>query len=346
MADIQKHFINFHSTIKLDNFKENKELREKKKIVVDKVRDGIKKQFTDKEEATPTFDDFNQGSYAMSTGVQAIKGDDYDIDVGLSFNLAKKDYSDPTEVKKWVYKALEGHTNDIEIKRPCVRVSYEKNGSKEYHIDLAIYSDSECNDDGKMYLAKGYLGSNDENKIWEASNPKELIRLVQEHFDDTKDRDQFRRCIRYLKRWKDFKFPVKGDGKPTGIALTISALQWFQPEKEIDLFSNHRTDDDLKALTKFVSSMINNFSSGRLIVKMPIEPHNDLFEKFSDQQMEKFKEKLINLKSSLESAANEADPAEACDILIKEFGDDFPKPEKKETAQKKKLATTYSSSSA
>jgi hypothetical protein len=67
MANVQKQFEQFHEIIKLDD--ENDTLREKRERVLTRLKDGLEKIFEDKEETAPTFSPFNQGSYAMSTGV-------------------------------------------------------------------------------------------------------------------------------------------------------------------------------------------------------------------------------------------------------------------------------------
>ena len=62
--------------------------------------------------------------------------------------------------------------------------------------------------------------------------------------------------------------------------------------------------------------------------------------------MTNFKEKLKSLKEALEEAVEKADTREACKLLQKQFGDDFPVPEKKDTAQKRSKAIVSSSASA
>jgi predicted nucleotidyltransferase len=91
------------------------------------------------DEAVPAWDWFNQGSYEMGTGIKPLNGGDYDIDIGVYFELDVDKYKDPVEVKQWVCKALDGHTNSVDIKEPCVRVEYSVGGEPKYHVDLAIY---------------------------------------------------------------------------------------------------------------------------------------------------------------------------------------------------------------
>lgn len=157
MADLHTQFNKFHEIIKID-FEGNKPLRDKRDIILDALRAGLKKNYPTN---TPTFSPFNQGSYDMATGVEPLEGDDYDIDVGIIFNLTKDDV-EPVTLKEIVYNILNSvYQRKVEIKRPCVRVQYQKAREKAYHIDLAIYSHGkdiwgDMND--TLYIAKGYSG--------------------------------------------------------------------------------------------------------------------------------------------------------------------------------------------
>lgn len=343
MATVQKQFVDFHDLIRLDD--ENEILRQKRDIVIRKLKKCIKEQYPE----APSFKEFVQGSYAMSTGIQPVNGD-YDIDVGLEFDMVKEDY-EPVEAKEWVYDSLLGHTNSVEMKTPCVRVTYREKDEPIYHIDLTVYAGSNLGNG--IYLAKGR--PNSKEKLWEQSDPKGFIKKVKEQYENSDDRAQSRRVIRYLKRWKNLKFPVGGHSAPTGIALTVCALEYFSPQKITDPFTNVSRYNDLRGLKDMVSTMLDAFvdlpgedggTVARLIVRMPTPPHNDLFEKMTDNQMATFEERLISLNDDLKLALEEVDPVEACKILRRQFGDDFPIPPKEDTGQKKKLAVTTHSASA
>lgn len=327
--DFQTQFRGFHENIKLDD--EAKVLTEKRERVLSRLREGLRKLFEERGKAAPTFRHFNQGSYAMSTGVKPLNGD-YDIDVGLRFDISKEDYSDPVEVKRWVYEVLKNHTSKVDVRRPCVRVYYMENGEPAYHVDLAIYAAKSS--DGKLYLARGKLNSSPENRVWEESDPLRFIELVRERFQG-EERDQFRRVIRYLKRWRDVKFPPEGNAAPIGIGFTVAAYLWFQPQfVTVDHFSNKRRPDDLGALLGFVGAMLWRFSSKyhegewaeRLQAHLPVAPGNDVFEKMTNRQMAQFKEKLEALRDALERAKNEESLFKACEILREQFGNEFPLP--------------------
>lgn len=344
MADVQKQFESFHEKIKLKKFDENQTLRDKRDIVLDKLKSRLKVIFEEKGEPVPSYDTFDQGSYKMGTGVIPMDSD-FDIDVGISFKVNKNDYSNPVEVKEWVYDALNGHTKKVDMRRSCVTVFYQKDDEPVYHVDLAVYSDESCNSDGKKYLAKGKLNSSAENKSWEVSDPKGLVDKICDKYSGD-DKSQFIRAIRYLKRWKDNNFSANGNAAPIGIGLTTAAYNWFNPNKTLtDVLANKYIYNDLQATRGVIKGMLDNFGE-RLKVYLPVEPSSELFKKMTDSQMSSLKEKLNGLLESLDSAAAEVDPVKACETLQKVFGDDFPVPEKPDTGEKKSYAIVTASASA
>lgn len=335
MADIQTQFNKYHQEIKLNDIEDNKILREKRDMLLKELRTHLSKEFKDKEESTPTFSHFNQGSYSMGTGVKPLEDDDYDIDVGLHFNILKTEYK-PLEVKGWVLAALNKVANrDVKIRRPCVTVKYTKKGEDAYHVDFAVYA-YDKNDNA--YLAKGFVSSPEVDKIWESADPEELKKKINGIFADDDERMQFKRVIRYLKRWKGIKFKTAGDNAPTGIALTALAYNHFKPVIIKNVFENSTKPNDLKALLGLVKAILGQFKKKGeehvISVSLPVKPYNNLFEKMTDKQMTTFRSRLESLKKALETATVEVDPHEACKILAKELGDDFPIPKKQDTGQK------------
>lgn len=336
MADVQKQLLQFHNAIKQKRFEDEQVLRDKRDIVRKKLDENLPSIFEKYDEDVPTWSWRDQGSYEMGTGTKPLSAD-FDIDQGLYFSLSTGDI-DPVTLKKRVHEALDGHTQDVEVRRPCVTVWYHEAGERIYHVDIAVYSEAEANWFGGDKLAVGRLGSSEENKGWEPSDPKGLADKIFGRFERN-DRKQFRRVVRYLKRWKDHKFSSDGNAAPNGIGLTVAAYHWLTTAY-VDEFVKDKPDD-LAALLGLVNEMIGRFTltthdgtfARRLAVNLPTSPYSDLFAKMTNAQMETMEEKLGKLRDALKYARDEVDPVDACKRLRKEFGDDFPVPEKRSTAR-------------
>ena len=358
MANLQKQFEQYHDTIKLRRISEEAILIEKREIIRKKLKDNLPGVFADHDEENLVPDFCDQGSYEMKTGVKPLNGD-YDIDQGVYFSTSKVNgayANDPVLLKERVFEALNGHTKEVCIRRPCVTVFYQKDGERVYHVDLAIYSDGDNNPDGLDYLALGKRNSGDDYREWQRSNPTMLKDTLFKRFaNDETARWQFRRIIRYMKRWKDLNFPADGNNAPRGIGLTISAHEGFMA-RYTDIVANK--PDDLAALRGLVDYMLNRFVAStkyengqfitvrRLTAYLPVEPNTDIYARMSDSQMQCFEDKLKNLKASLEKAAAEVDTVEACTILAGNnvLGDCFPVPTKAASAIITKTVAVASSS--
>lgn len=323
MANVQTYFNKFDEKIRR-SYDDSSTLRDKRDLLLNDLRDGLRRYSQNHAVRIPRFEHFNQGSYAIGTGIEPLPGEDYDIDVGLIFHLSKNDYSS-VQVKQWVYEALNTGNRTVEFKRPCVRVQYHRAGSEVYHVDLAVYSESPSDWDNQIYLAKGFPGSVPENRIWEVAEPKKLVEVFQQRFQHQRDQNQFKRIIRFLKRWKDVTFSANGNERPTGIAISACALKWFQVGSVYNFMDRKNYYDDLTALKYLTESIINYFNFGsRIIVSLPVPPYNNLFEKMSDNQMSNFKIKLVVLRAELIRAEESHNALRACEILQGVFGSDFP----------------------
>ena len=323
MPAVQKQFDEFHSNIKLDEDDEKAKLREKRDTLLTALKANL-------GDDVPAFESFHQGSYSMHTGVVPLDGN-YDIDVGLIFDCKRDKYTDPVTLKKNVRDALDSNGRTVVIRRPCVTVNYMRGKEVGYHVDLAVYVKR---DDGLLDLAKGKENSDASKRVWEISDPKELTSLICKAFSKAEDLAQFRRCIRYLKRWRNVQF---SSGAPLSIAVTVATKQQFRPH-----FETSGKPGDLIALLNWVKAMLSAFEyvymaeDGfyyRLKVMLPVTPNCDLMEWMSKTQMETFKLKLEDLRDALQEAYDEDLPEDACKVLNKQFGDDFKVPAKSDTAR-------------
>jgi hypothetical protein len=351
VASVQTQFDQFHEAIKLKRFEENLTLREKRDAVLGKLLKELPAVFAahDEEYHQPKFRD--QGSYEMGTGVKPLNGD-YDIDQGVYFPLGTGDYPDPVVLKRRVRQALDGHTKEVCIRRSCVTVFYQRAGEHLYHVDLAVYVDGSSDADGKARLAKGKENSNEAYRVWEVSDPQGLKDTIFTKFSGL-ERDQFRRVVRYLKRWRDFNFPADGNAAPLGIGLTVAAYDDLRP---VIVDRTAGKADDLAALRSLVGAVLDRFAwvwdadeqqlVRRLSVFLPVEPRGDLFARMTSKQMAAFEDKLKTLKGALDAASIEVDPVDACEALQLVFGEAFPVPQRVETAKRHAPAIVSSSSSA
>lgn len=313
MAFAQNEFEEFHRKILLD-LEANQDLRDKRDTLLSELKDRI-------SDDAPSYRIFHQGSYELSTGVKPLHGDP-DMDVGISFNCKPEDFPDSLDVKKYVKKAIERHNRTVKIKTPCVTVQYIENDEPKLHVDFAVYSEDLA---GNTYLAIGKESNPSHDRIWRQSDAEGLTKTILDKFEGG-ERNQWRRIVRALKRWRDLKI---GHGNIPSIGLTVAAWKWFQ--KSDDPVDGQ--DRDLEALLNLVNSMLNGWALSRLYMASPVAPWNDLFGKCTLIQMDDFKQKLEKLRDSLKDAMDQADTHEACKILRNQFGDDFPVPEKENTTK-------------
>lgn len=308
MAHLQNQFETFHSDIRMGV--ENATLREKRDVITSRIRKYLV------ENDLPTFSELLQGSYAMHVGTRPPTGQEYDIDVGLRFPFADHEYS-AEETRVWVYNAVKDHTDKVEAKGPCIRVTY----AGGYHVDLVIYANwTDGAGNEHFRLAHKTEG-------WRPADPQALLQFVKETrapFAGTEDSatgtDQFRRTVRYLKRWNDEHITGESEEKPSGLALLLLTAMHLRPTRDIAGYP-----DDLQALQEVASAGAN--TAGRIVATKPAPEYEDIFSRLSDEAMKALKERLASLSAALVTAAAEEDLTKACEGVACVLGQDFPVPE-------------------
>lgn len=317
MADVQQQFEQFHDAIRVD-FDFSQPLRDKKDIVVNRIRAYLKAN------SLPTVYELLQGSYAMKTGVKPILELEFDIDIGLRIPILETEHTAAT-VRSWIFDAVKDHTKLIENKGPCIRVVYEAG----YHLDLVTYATWGEGDSQQFRLAHKTNG-------WRPANPPELLAIVgayrTNYFADTDDwrssTDLFRRTVRYLKRWGDVRIPIESDGKPSGLAYTLIAIQSaLMPVRSWD-----GTPSDLLTLLSLVERLAAQ--PGRISAIKPTPEHEDAFARLTDVDMTSLKDDLAQLRDALIFARDSVDAVAACKRLRDEFGSDFPVPDPSGSAKR------------
>lgn len=327
MANVQKYFEQFHSIIRTD-YEMNQTLRDKRDIILNRIRKHLKSN------NRPCFDELLQGSYKMKTGVIPIANLEYDIDVGLRFNFSNTTYSSKT-VRQWIFEAVDGHTEKVEEKGSCIRVTY----SDGYHVDLVVYA---CWTDiaGLLQCRLGH-----KTRGWVPADPERLleyVRKARQPFKGTEDKatktDQFRRVVRYLRRANDVRIPRVSESKPTGLAFVLLCCDKLQPAQ---IWSGEPDDRTVLENLATLAAAV----SGRLVAKKPTPEYEDMFARLSDEDMDELKVWFADMAAALQKAEKVVDPVEACKALKKIFGDDFPVPAPEETAKKSSAPAIVPSSS-
>ncbi len=330
MPKLQKEFIDFHDEIKLGTYDENQTLRDKRDLLIDELKQGLKDEKIPDTDTALTFTNFGQGSYAMHTGITP-PDNDYDIDVGIVFDIKKGDYP-PVKLKKLIRDTLKRENRTVSIRRPCITIEY----AAGYHVDLAVYAEN--SDDYHIAWGKEFSA----DPTWEKSEPKKLIDWVKDISTDANERLQYRRCVRYLKAWKEKHFSGDGNAMPPSIGLTIQAGSRF----------TYKEENDLDALISIISKIHNEFTneyhedsdSWKKSIKayLPVSPFNDVYDQMTLIQTNNFYKKIDALLEALETARDEGDAHEASKILQRAFGDKFPLVEKEvaRTSNTKPCITT------
>lgn len=315
--DLQAEFRKFFNTIKLGRFEEEADLRDRRDILVTALQNALKDEKIPGTEQKLKFETFHQGSYEMDTAVRP-KNNDYDIDLGVMFDVSLEEYNS-SSLKKLVRDKLNIGNRTVTWKTPCITVNYINDA---YHVDLAIYAKN--NDD--IHIAWGKEHATEQ--VWYKADPKGLTQWVSNVSSDKDKSAQFRRCVRYLKKWKEKNFVSSGNYAPPSIGLTIQARKAF--DHYISLVQS-----DLSALTIIASQIKNAFILGdydtdindykrKISISLPVEPYKNVYYKMTDLQQNNFYEKVLALEEALVDAKNETSASKTSKILRKIFGDEFP----------------------
>lgn len=330
---IQAHFNKFHGRIKLGR---NDEAYKKARDRDDSITSEVKTEFSNA--GYPVVSNFIQGSLKTSTGIVPISGD-YDIDRALVIDEDQAP-ENPVTPKKKTLEVLEGRGfKNARIKKPCVTADYT---GERVHIDLIIYKRS----GDQHYLAVGKKNSDKDNREWSKADPRGLIEWINDSSAYVEDEaqavlEQFRRLVRYLKRWRDVQFSETVRPKVFSIGLTLVVK-----EQLVSSFSVEGARQDLTALRKTAEAILQGpyfweEEEGRYRVRVPLpkEPWRDIFHGSSLDTGTQLYNKLKRLVEQLEKAEEEADEREQCKILSKLFGDDFPVPDPPNGSSKGARAT-------
>lgn len=325
---LQTQYNKFAEKIALTRESEKyKEVREKDDLITPKIEKAFKEAGYEVEP------NFLYGSFSTNTGTIPLFESDYDADRAL---VITKDSSpdDAVEPKKIAKQVLFEHGfKNPKIKKPCITANYE---SKPYHIDYTVYR---LDSSGNYELAIGKENSNSENRYWADADPKGLIAWItsntnhQSIFNELtpEEKRQFYRLVRYIKRWRDFKFSSESQRKKVfSIALTVMFKESFKPN-----FTDEGKANDHSALKDTLDVILNDknyfiydgIDKYRIEVNLPVIPNRDIFDDKGSNIGTALKNKLERLLDALNEVDEIESLKEQCELLQKQFGDDFPVPD-------------------
>lgn len=281
---------------------------------------------------------FTQGSWAYKTlNSPAQHPQQADLDDGCYLPMSFVAQSNrPSTAANIFFRAAEEALTPLVHNRgwvlvtdklTCIRVIIECTA----HIDIPLYAipDDEFN---KLALAslKNYgfdslteAAIKAERDAWTAL-PRDKVLLahrecnwmpsdprpVKEWFLGEVDAkgEQFRRIVRYLKAYRDWKWP---SGGPASILLMAAVAP---------LFEKRDRRDDL-ALLDVVAELPSRLRSG---VNNPVEESESLTDRLGDEGVEEAAKAFEKFEDMLRGAMNAGSPSIACASMQTEFGPRFP----------------------
>lgn len=338
----------FHTSAEdKDTFLDNLDLTEQEKAQLEAarvdirncLREGIpavlQSQGFEGEIPKPRF--FTQGSWSYKTlNAPAKEPQQADLDDGAYLPMTfVKQTKRPSAASRIFFAAAEvalrplvaknGWTIDNR-KDTCIRIEI----SKKAHIDIPLYAIP----DDEFLLLKASMEhrgfdmtmdsvSEAERDVWTAL-PADSVLLAHRKEDWKKSdprplRDwfvgevevkgtQLRRIVRYLKAYRDWRWP---EGGPSSILLMATAAPLFDAQ--------HGRDDT--ALLNVVSGMAASLRAG---VANPTDFNESLTARLGPEKVEEAALAFEDLEKFLRGALDCSSPEQACTWMINKFGDRFP----------------------
>ncbi|SDY45493.1 nucleotide-binding domain-containing protein [Tindallia californiensis] len=220
MYDCSKEFNKFYRREVVLPATEQSELREKRKLNIKRLKDGLLEYNNEKGKDYKVAEDRIQGSMAMYTTVQNDKND-YDIDVGIVFESNNLNNLGPLATRNMVADALKRKTKQFaeypDVKTSCVRLNYTSTG---YHVDFAIFKRYKEDSEDKDYIYEHAGGE------W---SDRHLNALEKWFIGEIKDKgDNLRKVIRLSKMFCKSREYWKN--MPSGLIQTVLCDEKFAAE--------------------------------------------------------------------------------------------------------------------
>lgn len=298
MAKCNTLFIDFNNDIR-SNPKKSSLIKSKNNI-----RGKIQNYF-EKEHPNYTPDFWIQGSYKMGTLIRT-KDNTCDLDYGVYFKSNPDNVSAET-LQTWVKNAVSNITNDVSHRKKCITVNYKG----DYNIDLPVYLFDKEKEEHPSLAIKGN-GFNEDD-------PKDMV----DAFNKKKgSNNQLLRIVRYLKAWCDNKSSENGTKMPSGLAMTILAMNNFQSNDDDDIALKY-------TLIEIKNSLVSSSSSIFKCI-VPAVPFDNIFEDYSQTGKDFFWNNLSSFIDDAKKAIDEKNQFKASKLWQKHLGDRFPEGEDKD----------------
>ena len=338
----------FHTTVEdkvafFDNLHltadEKKQLQEARVEIRNYLRDGIPAilaaQGFEGEIPKPRF--FTQGSWSYKTlNAPAKEPQQADLDDGVYLPMTfVKLTKRPSTASQIFFAAAEQALTPLVKKKEwamdsgkatCIRIEI----SGRAHVDVPLYAIP----DEEFILLKASLESRGFDSISEAVTkaeldvwtalPRDSVLLAhrKENWKKSDPRplrdwfvgevevkgDQLRRIVRYLKAFRDWRWP---EGGPTSILLMATAVPLFE--------SQHGRDD--LALLNVAAGMAKSLRTG---VANPTDQNESLTERLGAEKVEEAAVAFEGFEKFLRGALECSNPEQACVWMIEKFGNRFP----------------------
>ncbi len=221
MYDLEKEMKKFYYNEVVLPKDETNNLREKKKLNIDRLKEGLKEYNEDNNTDYKIAETIEQGSVAMSTVIQNDKND-YDIDIAIVFDNTNIGDIGSIAIKNVIVDSLKrkctNFKNEPEAKTNCVRIEYADN----YHIDFAIYKRTKCDyDDSYTYEHAG--------SEWRTRDPRAINNWFKERISI--NGEKLRQAIRLSKTFCKSRDSWK---MPGGLIQTVLCDEKIKNYSRID----------------------------------------------------------------------------------------------------------------
>lgn len=293
MANCNKQFKDYDSNLSIPSSKKTK-MNESREAARYKLKDWFKENHPDYPISF-----WIQGSHKNSLNIRT-EDDDCDQDDGIYIDRDPDESVVGTTLQEWIFEAIKDITTvNVEHKNRCIRNNYKPYNLGSYHIDYPSYYKTEYMLHPLLTVKNGDL---------EESDPQEFTKWLDEQTDD---KGQLRRIIRYMKGWCHYK--SSEHDMLNGLTLTVLICNNYVAKDARDDVALYETllgiQTDLNAKWECI---------------MPSTPNDDLLAGYNYAFQINFMNRLANLINDGKKALEESSEYEASKLWKEHMGTRYP----------------------